>query len=110
MSFLKYAVLGALALAAAERPDLTILRGRCPAIGRAVTYWPLAEIVRATAGIALDDSAAVAAGKLQRTVSELLGRAGAAPEDALATLHALIRPRCYAPNDTGYWNVKICAT
>ena len=79
----------ALALAASERPDLTILRGRCPAVGQSITYWPLAEVVRAAAGISLDDGGAEATEKLRRTVTDLLVSSGASESEAEATMFAL---------------------
>src|SRR5262249_53594533 len=39
-------------------------RGRCPSYGEGVAFWALAEIVRQRLGIAEDDPAAVAAGKV----------------------------------------------
>ena len=45
------------ATATAERPDLLVVRARCPAVGPGVTLWALAEVVRATCGISLDDPA-----------------------------------------------------
>ena len=38
----------AVAAAASGRPDLFLLRGRCPAAGNGITFWPLAEIVRSS--------------------------------------------------------------
>jgi class 3 adenylate cyclase/tetratricopeptide (TPR) repeat protein len=43
-------------------------RGRCPSYGEGVAFWALAEIVRQRLGIAEDDPAAVAAGKLAEGV------------------------------------------
>ena len=47
---------------AAERA--TVLSGRCLAYGEGITFWPLAEAIRAHAGIVDDDDAAGAFGKL----------------------------------------------
>ena len=79
----------ALALAASERPDLTLLRGRCPAVGQAITYWPLAEIVRAACGISLDDSGPDASEKLRRRIGDLLASSRVTEGEAEATIFAL---------------------
>jgi len=79
----------AMALAAAERSDLVVLRGRCPAVGSAVTYWPFAEVVRSAAGISLDDSREEAELKLRERTGDLLARAGVSAADAEATIFAL---------------------
>jgi class 3 adenylate cyclase len=71
----------AIVVGASERPDLMTLRGRCPAVGRATTYWPFAEIVRAACGIALDDDAAVAAERLRERAAEILESAGVPAAD-----------------------------
>jgi len=49
-----------------------VLRGRCIAAGHGITYWALAEILRAAAGIRLDDPAEVVGERLRDSVSELL--------------------------------------
>ena len=43
----------------------TVLSGRCLPYGEGVTYWPLAEMVKASAGIADDDPAEDAQKKAQ---------------------------------------------
>src|SRR3954447_6491605 len=58
----------------------TILSGRCLPYGEGVTYWPLAEMVKASAGISDDDPLDEAFGKLKATceddaVADLLGLA-----------------------------------
>jgi class 3 adenylate cyclase/tetratricopeptide (TPR) repeat protein len=60
------------ALGASSRADLMVLRGRCPAVGQAITYWPLAEIVRAACRISLDDTGTASQEKLRRRAGELL--------------------------------------
>ena len=45
-----------------------VLTGRCLPYGRGITFWPLAEIARAAAGIRDDDSTDIAATKLARLV------------------------------------------
>jgi tetratricopeptide (TPR) repeat protein len=58
----------------------TILSGRCLPYGEGVTYWPLAEMVKASAGIADDDPLDEAQEKLRaccedEAVADLLGLA-----------------------------------
>jgi class 3 adenylate cyclase len=58
----------------------TILSGRCLPYGEGVTYWPLAEMVKASAGIADDDPLDQAQAKLRaccedEAVADLLGLA-----------------------------------
>jgi class 3 adenylate cyclase/tetratricopeptide (TPR) repeat protein len=65
-------------LAGVERA--TILAGRCLPYGESITFWPLAEMVKASAGIADDDPAAEAVEKLRgacgdEAVADLLGLA-----------------------------------
>jgi class 3 adenylate cyclase/tetratricopeptide (TPR) repeat protein len=65
-------------LAGGERS--TILSGRCLPYGEGITYWPLAEMVKAAAGISDDDPIAEAVEKLRDAcgddaVADLLGLA-----------------------------------
>ncbi|MEN3341001.1 MAG: hypothetical protein V7644_405 [Actinomycetota bacterium] len=58
----------------------TVLSGRCLPYGEGVTYWPLAEMVKASAGITDDDTLEAAQGKLRaccedEAVADLLGLA-----------------------------------
>ena len=58
----------------------TVLSGRCLPYGEGVTYWALAEMVKAAAGITDDDSAEAATEKLRAScgedaVADLLGLA-----------------------------------
>jgi class 3 adenylate cyclase/tetratricopeptide (TPR) repeat protein len=58
----------------------TVLSGRCLPYGEGITYWPLAEMVKAAAGIADDDPTDEALEKLRATceieaVADLLGLA-----------------------------------
>ncbi len=50
-------------------------RGRCIAYGEGVTYWALAEMVRARAGIAEEEAPAVAAEKVATAVARFVGDA-----------------------------------
>jgi class 3 adenylate cyclase len=52
--------------------DARVVVGRCLAYGEGITYWPLAEIVRATAG---SDRAAIAAVAEDAIVADLLAAA-----------------------------------
>ncbi len=79
----------AVMLGRSERPDLVTLRGRCPAVGDRITYWPLAEIVRAACGISLDDDGADAERRLRERVADLLGSPVASEQDIEETVHAL---------------------
>ena len=45
-------------------PAATVLRGRCLSYGEGVTYWPIAEIIRAAAGVLESESPADARSKL----------------------------------------------
>lgn len=49
-----------------------VLRGRCPAYGEGLTYWPLAEMLRQECGIKDSDTAAAAAEKLRARVTHVL--------------------------------------
>ena len=44
--------------------DATTLKGRCLSYGEGVTYWPIGEVVRAAAGIGVDDGLEAARVKL----------------------------------------------
>jgi class 3 adenylate cyclase/tetratricopeptide (TPR) repeat protein len=57
--------------ATASDPTTTVLRGRCLAAGRGVTYWALGEIVRQACGISLDEHGDRALAKLQSTTRAL---------------------------------------
>jgi class 3 adenylate cyclase/tetratricopeptide (TPR) repeat protein len=50
-----------------------VLRGRCPAAGKGITYWALGEILRSACGIGLDDPAELARTKLRTTAEQVLG-------------------------------------
>ena len=65
-----------------------VLRGRCLSAGHAIAFWPLAEILRADAGVALDDPADVAWAKLRAHVLATLDEGAAVDIDERA-VHAL---------------------
>jgi class 3 adenylate cyclase/tetratricopeptide (TPR) repeat protein len=75
--------------AAADRPDVRILRGRCLATGHGITFWALGEILRASAGIGLGDPADEAHAKLRSSASESLRPLGLNEEELDRTIHAL---------------------
>ena len=75
---------------ATERhPDLVVLRGRCLAAGHGITFWALGEILRAAAGISLDEPADSAIEKLRRTVTAVLEPLGIRPQELDETFFAL---------------------
>ncbi|MDQ2966665.1 MAG: AAA family ATPase, partial [Chloroflexota bacterium] len=78
----------AVALGTSGHPHLAVLRGRCPAVGQSIAYWPLAEIVRAACAISFDDSGAVGQEKLRSRVREVLS-AELPVEDVAAVTFAL---------------------
>jgi class 3 adenylate cyclase len=55
-----------------------VLRGRCPSYGEGITYWPLAQALRAAAGIQADDPAERARTRLDRLVARETGDAATA--------------------------------
>jgi class 3 adenylate cyclase len=56
----------------ARLPDTRLLKGRCLPYGDGVTYWPLAEVAKAHAGILDTDSIAVAGAKLRAAVESVV--------------------------------------
>ena len=73
----------------AELEDVTVLVGRCLPYGEGITYWPLAEMVKASAGISDDDPAEQARAKLlascaDEAVVDLLAIAAGIVESAEA--------------------------
>jgi AAA ATPase-like protein/adenylate/guanylate cyclase family protein len=72
-----------------DRPEVRILRGRCLATGHGITFWALGEILRASAGIGLDDPADEAHAKLRRSAAEILRPLGLSDEEVDRTIHAL---------------------
>ncbi|HEY7832647.1 MAG TPA: adenylate/guanylate cyclase domain-containing protein [Ktedonobacterales bacterium] len=66
-----------------ERSAPLVLEGRCPPYGEGITYWPLAEMLRAYAGFSALDPAERARAALLRTVSALLSDSGRADDPAV---------------------------
>jgi class 3 adenylate cyclase len=48
----------------ARAPGASVLRGRCLPYGEGITYWPIAEIVRAASGATDDDDAAAVGARI----------------------------------------------
>jgi class 3 adenylate cyclase/tetratricopeptide (TPR) repeat protein len=72
-----------------RRPGATVLRGRCLAAGRGITYWALGEILREACGISLDDPIGLTEEKLRGGVGEILAPLALPDEDAERTAEAL---------------------
>lgn len=53
-----------------------ILEGRCPPYGEGITYWPLADMLRAYCGIQAMESHVAARERLLRSVTSVLANAG----------------------------------
>jgi hypothetical protein len=66
-----------------------VYRGRCLATGRGITYWALGEMLRSAFGIALDDAAEAAAGRLHAGVYESMAGSGASDDVVRITAAAL---------------------
>ena len=56
--------------AASAANEAGLVRGRCLPYGDGITFWPLAEVVRAAASIASDDSPAVAIEKIRALLAD----------------------------------------
>jgi class 3 adenylate cyclase/tetratricopeptide (TPR) repeat protein len=69
--------------------DLTVLRGRCLATGRGITFWALSEILRLACAISLDEPAESAAEKLERRVVGPLAAIGLSHAEIAETIAAL---------------------
>lgn len=60
-----------------------ILEGRCPPYGEGITYWPLADMLRAYCGIQALESPEAARARLVQCVTRTLSRAGRGDDPAL---------------------------
>jgi tetratricopeptide (TPR) repeat protein len=58
---------------AARGDDATVMRGRCLPYGDGITFWPVAEAMRAAAGVDVDDPA----DEVERKIDELASGTGA---------------------------------
>ena len=72
--------------AAARRPRLTVLQGRCPAAGTGSTYWPLAEALREAIGVSLAAERRAAAAALRRHLSGLFPSGGRSRDELMQAL------------------------
>src|SRR4051812_10221601 len=62
---------GRLVAETAARTDAAVYEGRCLSYGEGITYWPVAEVVRAAAGIATSDHGPAVDAKLETLLSSL---------------------------------------
>jgi DNA-binding SARP family transcriptional activator len=72
-----------------RHPEVVVLRGRCLAAGRGITYWALGEILREACGIALDDPAPTAAERLRAGARAILAALPLPAEELDRTVFAL---------------------
>jgi len=72
-----------------REPTVRVLRGRCLSAGRGITYWALAEVVRAAAGISLDEPVEDARAKLRTALRGVLAASPDGGRDADSTFQAL---------------------
>jgi class 3 adenylate cyclase/tetratricopeptide (TPR) repeat protein len=77
---------------------VSVARGRCLSHGRGVTFWPIVEIVRQTAGILDDDPPELAREK----IAELVGDQDVA--ERLASVIGLSTAQF--PVEEGFWGVR----
>jgi len=68
-------------------PNATVVRGRCLPYGEGVTYWPLAEILKALAGVRDTDPPEIALERIKSVGrAELSQEVATSPEKATAAL------------------------
>jgi class 3 adenylate cyclase/tetratricopeptide (TPR) repeat protein len=78
--------------------QVSVARGRCLSHGRGVTFWPIVEIARETAGILDDDPPELAREK----IAELVG-----DKDVAARLASMIGlSAAQFPVEEGFWGVR----
>ena len=70
----------------AHSPAATILSGRCLPYGDGITFWPLAEVVKAAAGIVDEDSPDAALAKISAIAAPAGSDAGAIEERVAAVV------------------------
>jgi predicted ATPase/class 3 adenylate cyclase len=80
--------------------EARVLRGRCLAYGRGITFWPLVEVVRQAAGIGDEDIPATARAKL----AAALGDGGEAAADRLAAAIGLAERQF--PVEEIFWGAR----
>ncbi|MFL6127681.1 MAG: adenylate/guanylate cyclase domain-containing protein [Mycobacteriales bacterium] len=81
-------------------PEARVLRGRCLAYGRGITFWPLVEVVRQAAGIGDEDLLPTARAKL----AAALGAGGEAAADRIASAIGLADRQF--PVEEVYWGTR----
>jgi DNA-binding SARP family transcriptional activator len=77
------------ALVRERHPEVAVLKGRCLAAGRGITYWALGEILRDACGIALDDPAGTAGERLRAGARAILAALPLPAEELDRTMFAL---------------------
>jgi class 3 adenylate cyclase/tetratricopeptide (TPR) repeat protein len=77
-----------LAVLASEPDGPEILRGRCPAYGEGLTYWPVADMLKQDSGIKDSDPAPDALAKLQDAIRRACG-SSMSPEECEAVVEGL---------------------
>ena len=80
--------------------DALVLRGRCLAYGRGITFWPLVEIIRDAAGILEEDAPAEARRKLDTLVGDDGGEAAERVASAVGISQAQF------PLEELFWGVR----
>lgn len=85
-----------------------VLRGRCPAYGEGLTYWPLAEMLKQECDVKDNDPAAVAAQKLRAGVLRICGPLlGTEDSDMIAADLATILGVELAPDFDALWRTRL---
>jgi DNA-binding SARP family transcriptional activator len=72
-----------------RHPEVAVLKGRCLAAGRGITYWALAEILRDACGIALDDPLETAGERLRAGARTILSALPLPADELDGTVFAL---------------------
>src|SRR5438067_7852425 len=76
-------------MASARHPETTILQGRCPSSGDALTYWALGELLRRECQISRDEPAVATRERLRRKIETVLQRVASDEATIDHTVHAL---------------------
>ncbi len=85
-----------------EAGGATVLSGRCLPYGQNITFWPIAEIVRTAAAVAVDDTPEVARAK----VRGLLGGEPDADLVAERIGQAVALDETHAPLEETFWAIR----
>jgi DNA-binding SARP family transcriptional activator len=72
-----------------RHPEVAVLKGRCLAAGRGITYWALGEILRDACGIALDDPLETARERLRAGARTILSALPLPADELDRTVFAL---------------------